>query len=95
MGLALGAKLCPSRASAPDLNATNGEKPGIDVPAVPSPSGPKCEGHPVHHTSGMKRLLAAMPACLSPGPFVPHHLSPGEVDVSFSFHRTWSSLIQI
>lgn len=34
-------------------------------------------------------------ACLQPGPFVPHRLSPGEVDVSFSFNRTQSSLIQI
>ena len=28
-----------------------------------SPSGPKHPGHPTHNTSGIKRLLAAMPAC--------------------------------
>lgn len=50
--------ICP-----PALMPQLGNKPGIHAPAVPSLAGPKHPGHPLHHTSGIRRLLAAMPAC--------------------------------
>lgn len=61
MGLELRAMLCLSCTAATNFNATNEEKTGICAPAMPSPSGLKHPGHPVHHISGIKRLLAAMP----------------------------------
>lgn len=54
-------------------NATNREKPGICTPAVPSPSGPQCQGHRAHPRSGIKRLLAA-----TPGVHLSHTISPQE-----------------
>lgn len=87
-------ELCLSRASAPDLNATNGEQSKYSCPCRALPGWTEAP-RPPRASRQWHQEASGSHARLQPGPFVPHCLSAGEVDVSFSFHRTRSSLIQI